>query len=55
MAVGFLGGRYVLTAAHCFDSRSAASVDVIIGAYDLNNSSQGERIAAQKTLPSFEL
>ncbi|EJL6424906.1 GlyGly-anchored extracellular serine protease VesB [Vibrio cholerae] len=44
----FLGGRYVLTAAHCFDSRSAASVDVIIGAYDLNNSSQGERIAAQK-------
>ncbi|TXZ05731.1 trypsin-like serine protease [Vibrio mimicus] len=44
----FLGDRYVLTAAHCFDTLSASGVDVIIGAYDLNNSSQGERIAAQK-------
>ncbi len=44
----FLGDRYVLTAAHCIDTRSASNVDVIIGAYDLNNASEGQRVAAQK-------
>lgn len=44
----FVGGRYVLTAAHCVEKLGANEVDVVVGAYDLTNSSQGARYKAQQ-------
>ena len=38
---------WVLTAAHCVEGKIAASVDVAVGAYDLNNFS-GNRIAVKR-------
>ncbi|MEI8632471.1 trypsin-like serine protease [Vibrio sp. PP-XX7] len=44
----FIGGRYVLTAAHCVDHHSADTLDVLIGIHDLTNeSSEGERVGVQ--------
>ncbi|EDP58419.1 serine protease [Vibrio sp. AND4] len=41
----FLGGKYVLTAAHCVDDLNADDLDIILGSYDFNDLSQAQRIA----------
>ncbi|EKF9791471.1 trypsin-like serine protease [Vibrio cholerae] len=40
----YLGGRYVLTAAHCVDKEDPAKGDVLLGAFDMNDLSTAERI-----------
>ncbi|CAM2955026.1 serine protease [Vibrio neptunius] len=41
----FIGGRYVLTAAHCVDDKEASEIDVSIGIHDLTNeATQGQRV-----------
>ncbi|MCS0293602.1 S1 family peptidase [Vibrio alginolyticus] len=41
----FLGGKYVLTAAHCVEGLNADDIDIVLGLYDQNNESQSQRIA----------
>ncbi|ASA55507.1 S1 family peptidase [Vibrio gazogenes] len=44
----FIGERYVLTASHCVEGKSANELDVIIGINDLNNeSTEGQRVSVQ--------
>ncbi|WP_407558863.1 trypsin-like serine protease [Vibrio parahaemolyticus] len=43
----FLGGKYVLTAAHCVEDTNADDIDIILGLYDQNNESQAQRIAVR--------
>ena len=43
----FIGGRYVLTAAHCVYDAQAESIDVWIGGHDITISSEGQRVAVQ--------
>lgn len=40
----YLGGRYVLTAAHCVDKEDPAKGDVLLGAFDMNDANTAERI-----------
>ncbi|EGQ8579451.1 GlyGly-anchored extracellular serine protease VesC [Vibrio cholerae] len=40
----YLGGRYVLTAAHCVDKEDSAKGDVLLGAFDMNDVNTAERI-----------
>jgi len=42
--------QWVLTAAHCVEDQSPASVDVVVGRYQLS-SDQGERIGAKRIIP----
>lgn len=44
----YLGGRYVLTAAHCVNKEDPAHIDAIVGAYDKNNLSAAERIRVKR-------
>ncbi|ENO2186642.1 S1 family peptidase [Vibrio alginolyticus] len=41
----FLGGKYVLTAAHCVEGLNADDLDIVLGLYDKNRESQAQRIA----------
>ncbi|HBC3595381.1 serine protease [Vibrio parahaemolyticus] len=41
----FLGGKYVLTAAHCVEGLNADDIDIVLGLYAQNNESQAQRIA----------
>ncbi|MGL6257776.1 S1 family peptidase [Vibrio sp. WXL210] len=41
----YLGGRYVLTAAHCVDDVSADQVDVLFGVNDLDREAEGTRVS----------
>ncbi|ENM8381330.1 S1 family peptidase [Vibrio alginolyticus] len=41
----FLGGKYILTAAHCVEGLNADDIDIVLGLYDQNNESQSQRIA----------
>ncbi|MFB1052425.1 trypsin-like serine protease [Vibrio diabolicus] len=41
----FLGGKYVLTAAHCVEGLNADDIDIALGLYDQNNESHAQRIA----------
>ncbi|ANZ09458.1 serine protease [Vibrio parahaemolyticus] len=41
----FLGGKYVLTAAHCVEGLNADDLDIVLGLYDQNRESQAQRIA----------
>ncbi|MFW1530226.1 trypsin-like serine protease [Vibrio parahaemolyticus] len=41
----FLGGKYVLTAAHCVEGLNAGDLDIVLGLYDQNRESQAQRIA----------
>ncbi|MBN3573519.1 S1 family peptidase [Vibrio neptunius] len=44
----FIGGRYVLTAAHCVDDKDASEIDVSIGIHDLNNeATEGQRVSVR--------
>ncbi len=43
----FLGGKYVLTAAHCVADTNADDIDIVLGLYDQTNESQAQRIAVQ--------
>lgn len=43
-----LNGRYVLTAAHCVDKKDPSTMDVIVGAYDMDNISAAERIRVKQ-------
>ncbi len=43
-----LNGRYVLTAAHCVDKKDPTTIDVIIGAYDMDNASAAERVRVKQ-------
>lgn len=44
----FIGGKYVLTAAHCVDDKAASEIDVSIGIHDLNNeATEGQRVAVR--------
>ncbi len=43
-----LNGRYVLTAAHCVDKKDPTTIDVIIGAYDMDNVSAAERVRVKQ-------
>ncbi|ALG52518.1 TPA: serine protease [Vibrio parahaemolyticus] len=40
----FLGGKYVLTAAHCVEGLNADDLDIVLGLYDQNRESQAQRI-----------
>ena len=44
----FIGGRYVLSAAHCFANVRAQDIDVWIGGHDLSNASEGRRVSVQQ-------
>lgn len=41
----YIGGRYVLTAAHCISNEVAAGVDVWIGGFDTTQPDSGKRVA----------
>lgn len=41
----FLGGKYVLTAAHCVEGLNADDLDIVLGLFDQNRESQAQRIA----------
>ncbi|MBE4423801.1 serine protease [Vibrio parahaemolyticus] len=41
----FLGGKYVLTAAHCVEGLNSDDLDIVLGLYDQNRESQAQRIA----------
>ncbi|MGR5120799.1 S1 family peptidase [Vibrio astriarenae] len=41
----YLGGRYVLTAAHCVEGTSANDIELVFGVNDLDDESQGTRIS----------
>ncbi|TOF39619.1 serine protease [Vibrio parahaemolyticus] len=41
----FLGGKYILTAAHCVEGLNANDLDIVLGLYDQNRESQAQRIA----------
>ncbi|MDR9828028.1 serine protease [Vibrio sp. FNV 38] len=41
----YLGGRYVLTAAHCVEGASPHDVELLFGVNDLDNENQGLRIS----------
>lgn len=43
----FLGGKYVLTAAHCVADTNADDIDIVLGLHDQTNESQAQRIAVQ--------
>ncbi|ELJ8515946.1 TPA: trypsin-like serine protease [Vibrio cholerae] len=43
-----LSERYVLTAAHCVDKKDPSTMDVIVGAYDMDNISAAERIRVKQ-------
>nr|WP_319536482.1 serine protease [uncultured Vibrio sp.] len=43
----FLGGKYVLTAAHCVEETNADDIDIVLGLYNQKNESQSQRIAVQ--------
>uniref|UniRef100_UPI000A7AB3CA serine protease n=1 Tax=Vibrio campbellii TaxID=680 RepID=UPI000A7AB3CA len=43
----FLGGKYVLTAAHCVEDLNADDLDIVLGLYDKNRESQAQRIAVK--------
>ncbi|CCO45326.1 putative Secreted trypsin-like serine protease [Vibrio nigripulchritudo SOn1] len=44
----FIGGRYVLTAAHCVEDTNPEDLDVVIGIHDLKKEdSQGQRVAVK--------
>ncbi|MBR9787271.1 MAG: trypsin-like serine protease [Vibrionaceae bacterium] len=43
----FLGGKYVLTAAHCVEGTNAGDIDIVLGLYDQKNESQAQRIAVK--------
>ncbi|HIH0876341.1 TPA: trypsin-like serine protease [Vibrio cholerae] len=43
-----LNERYVLTAAHCVDKKDPSTMDVIVGAYDMDNISAAERIRVKQ-------
>ncbi|EDP58423.1 serine protease [Vibrio sp. AND4] len=41
----FLGGKYVLTAAHCVEGVNAGDLDIVLGLYNINDESQTQRVA----------
>nr|WP_321382537.1 serine protease [uncultured Vibrio sp.] len=43
----FLGGKYVLTAAHCVEETNADDIDIVLGLYNQKNESQSQRISVQ--------
>nr|WP_321279627.1 serine protease [uncultured Vibrio sp.] len=43
----FLGGKYVLTAAHCVEETNAGDIDIVLGLYDQTNESQAQRISVK--------
>ncbi|ENM5825793.1 trypsin-like serine protease [Vibrio metoecus] len=43
-----LNERYVLTAAHCVDKTDPATMDIIVGAYDMDNIGAAERIRVKQ-------
>lgn len=43
----FLGGKYVLTAAHCVENTNAGDIDILLGLYDQKNESNAQRIAVK--------
>lgn len=52
----YLGGRYVLTAAHCVENTSANDIELLFGVNDLDNERQGTRIGVNRIYihPSFD-
>lgn len=44
----FIGERYVLTAAHCVDKKDPATLDVIVGAFNMDNINAAERIQVKQ-------
>ena len=40
----YIGGRYVLTASHCVVGMTAEDLDVIVGEYDTQDPSNGQRV-----------
>lgn len=45
----YIGGRYVLTAAHCVNNTDESDIEMVVGINNLNNeSSEGERFAVNK-------
>ena len=41
----FLGGKYILTAAHCVEDLNADDIDIILDLYNKNRESQAQRIS----------
>lgn len=41
----YIGGRYVMTAAHCISNEVAAGIDVWIGGFDTTEPDEGKRVA----------
>lgn len=44
----YIGGRYVLTAAHCVDGVLANNIDVWIGGHDITNPEEGLRVSVNQ-------
>ena len=44
----YIGGRYVLTAAHCVNDVLAEQIDVWIGGHDFSIPAQGKRVSVQQ-------
>ncbi|WP_394245538.1 S1 family peptidase [Vibrio astriarenae] len=40
----YLGGRYVLTAAHCVENTSSGDIELLFGVNDLDDENQGTRV-----------